>query len=64
MFRRNFLVNSVGDSRLAPVDGWKLENLLNFNTRYILKVIPVDGWKLENLLNRCDLSAKARLPLG
>jgi hypothetical protein len=40
MFRRNFLVNSVGDSRLDPVD----------------------GQKLENQLNRCDLSAKGRLP--
>jgi hypothetical protein len=29
MFRRNFLVNSVGDSRLAPVDGRKWKNRLN-----------------------------------
>jgi hypothetical protein len=42
MFRRNFLVNSVGDSRLDPVG----------------------GRKLEKRLNRCDLSAKGRLPLG
>jgi hypothetical protein len=29
MFRRNFLVNSAGDSRLDPVGGRKLENRLN-----------------------------------
>jgi hypothetical protein len=29
MFRRNFLVNRVGDSRLDPVDGQKWENRLN-----------------------------------
>jgi hypothetical protein len=31
MFRRNFLVivNSVGNSRLDPVDGWNWENRLN-----------------------------------
>jgi hypothetical protein len=37
MFRRNFLVNflvnSVGDSRLDPVDGRKWENPLNRGDR-------------------------------
>jgi hypothetical protein len=33
MFRRNFLVNRVGDSRLGPVDGRKWENQLNRGDR-------------------------------
>jgi hypothetical protein len=32
MFHRNFLVNSVDDSRLAPVYGQKLENRLTVAT--------------------------------
>ncbi|MDR1492967.1 MAG: hypothetical protein LBT05_09635 [Planctomycetaceae bacterium] len=32
------------------------------NIASVIADLPVDGWKWEKPLNRCDLSAKGRLP--
>jgi hypothetical protein len=49
MFHRNFLVNSVGDSRLAPVYGRKCEKFISDPNNHSLVGNPTAG-RLRRLI--------------